>query len=340
MWKKLTALLCLTILLSSCSGSIRIEIGGPPLEGQVHLGPFGTSDNYFPVIEGSVEAMNYATYRTYGAFSGWRNGEYWYRFARLPAGDYRIRGYTLLGYADRYVTYPRETTWPPILIELPWYFDNAMFVQLGGMQYPIGRDSRGYIIYSDPEPLTRWANGTVYYYFDGLSSTARSRIRSILNQWQNEILSNANVAPVVIFRETYSYAAADLVFREEPYQSQAVSVARNWNSSGYLTRVTVRFNAWTPDKAICNYGIALAMGMGNSPDAYSVLHWEYRAGQAQELSDREKGYARIMYSIRPGLTAYVSGGYSLFADGFSLFSTGVDFEMEQNVEPGSVVVGK
>ena len=145
---------------------------------------------------------------------------------------------------------------------------------------------------------------------------------------------------MVIFRETYSYAAADLVFRVEPYQSQAVSVARNWDSSGYLTRVTVTFNAWTPDKAICNYGIALAMGMGNSPDAYSVLHWEYRYGQAQELSDLEKGYARIMYSIRPGLKAYVSGGYSLFADGFSLFSTGVDFEMEQNVEPGSVVVGK
>ncbi|MCK9222625.1 MAG: hypothetical protein M0Q40_08385 [Limnochordia bacterium] len=319
----ITLVFCVALLLTSCSGYVRVDIR-PTLRGTVAVGPVG-QDRCFPVQYANVYTSD--GYRRYDAYYAYSADEY--RFPSLTPGYYDVEVETLLGSRSIPLHYPTDyyfhQNWLP-----PGYRDDH-FAQLGGMYFTF--DGSSY----EEKPLTRWPYGTVYVYID--PSLSAQTISGILSDWQTTVFSyGQTIGPCTSFSRVYNRSSANIIFEYDPYLAWSVWLDIN-HDGRYLEQVTVTFDHNRPSTAICSYAIAQAMGMGTSPDIYSVLYWKSTSNQRSELNSYEKNYARIMYSIEPGLEMTLPRQtYSfLQIDGFP---ASIDFEMGQNSPGGTVQFGK
>ncbi|MDD2630023.1 MAG: hypothetical protein PHV61_07705, partial [Limnochordia bacterium] len=254
-----------------------------------------------------------------------------YRFSTMAPGQYTIMANTLLGPGgSTNIVYPNDVSFL-MYINLPYDYRDDHFAQLGGMFFTF--DGSSY----EEKPLTRWPYGTVYVYID--PNLSAQTISGILTDWQTTVFSyGQTIGPCTSFSRVYNRSSANIIFEYNPYLASSVWLDIN-HDGRYLEQVTVTFDHNRPSTAICSYAIAQAMGMGTSPDIYSVLYWKSTSNQRSELNSYEKNYARIMYSIEPGLEMTLPRQtYSfLQIDGFP---ASIDFEMGQNSPGGTVQFGK
>jgi hypothetical protein len=315
MWKRITEvtlLLCVTLLLTSCSGYIRVDIT-PALSGSVAIGPIG-QNRYLPIQYANVYTSD--AYRRYDAYYAYSTSEY--RFPSLTPGYYDIQIETLFENDSIPRHYPTDYyfrwDW------LPYNYDNHVFAELCGMYY-LQEDG------TVERPLTRWKYGTVTVYIDPLLNDYT--IRGILRTWEQDILSSSRLEPCVRFQITNSLSA-DLRFFYLSGLGPDVEGRATYNN-GYLGTVDVGLR--NDAKLICNYAIAQAMGMGTSSEYNSVLHWSPERRQRDYLTDEEKDYAKMMYSIEPGLVMNYAPRALSFLEMDDPSS--IDFEMAQGLESGS-----